>query len=73
MNTDTEARQCDEDLVRYPKGFQGWEKVLEMSYVPREGETMLFADDAESYEINHVTHAPGSPKWDVYVILKVKQ
>jgi hypothetical protein len=26
-------------LFRYPKGFQGWEKVLEMSHVPREGET----------------------------------
>jgi hypothetical protein len=56
-----------------PRAFRVGRRVLEMSYVPREGETMLFADDAESYEINHVTHAPGSPKWDVYVILKVKQ
>lgn len=58
----------------YPKGVHGWNKDIEMDYVPRIDESINFSadDGGDEYNIKHVVHYPNDPDFKVYVVLQVR-
>jgi hypothetical protein len=59
----------------YPKGMEGWDRDIDMDYVPRVGESIVFGseDDSDEFEIRHVTHIPRGNDFQAYVVLKVNK
>ena len=62
----------------YPNGSEGWQRDVEMLTVPRKGESVFLRDgsegefdDGDEYYIRHVSHTPGVPDHDMYVVLEV--